>query len=121
MAKDLKFKAATNRPRLPVGVRSKVYAYLEMDELLEKIGVLSKHERYSLLPENSLLDQKLTARISLKSLHKMSYNLYHYSLRIANHIQIEMCQLDDYKRACDFMEALDESMKYHEKRITVVL
>ena len=51
----------------------------------------------------------------------MSYNLYHYSLRIANHVEIEMCKLDDFKRADDFMEALDDSMKYHEKRITVVL
>jgi hypothetical protein len=92
-----------------------------MDDLLLKVSILSKHERYNLLPENSLLDQKLTARISLRKLHKMSYNLYHYSVRIANHIEIEMCKLDDFKRAEDFMEALDDSMKYHEKRITVVL
>lgn len=51
----------------------------------------------------------------------MSNNRCHYSLRIANHIEIELCKLDDFKAAEEFMEALGDSMKYHEKSITVVL
>lgn len=109
------------RPRLPVGVRSIVYAYLEMDELIQKVSVLSKHERYQLLPENSLLDQVLITRIPLNQLHKIRYNAYLYSMRIANTIEIEMCKLDDFGRAQQFIEALYQSMKYHEKKITIVL
>ena len=42
-------------------------------------------------------------------------------MRIANTIEIEMCKLDDFERAQQFIEELNQSMKYHEKRITIVL
>ena len=55
--------AANSRPLLPFGVRSKVYSYLGMSDLIDKVSLLSKYERHNVIAENNLLDQELLMRI----------------------------------------------------------
>ena len=106
--------AANSRPLLPFGVRSKIYSYLSMAELIEKESLLSKYERHRVIAENNLLDQELPIKIfSCKDVHR-------YVIRVANHVEISLAGQEE-DDLVEILEFIKDSSRNHTKKITITI